>query len=52
MWLTPIWLVVWLITGGTTFTFGNGGAFWGLVIALAYDLFWNAYYTRPWIRRA
>ena len=51
MWLTAIWLVMWLLLGNLTFTFGSGGAFWALVVAIIYDFFWNGYWNRGWVRR-
>jgi hypothetical protein len=48
---TIIWLVVWLLLGNSTFTFGNGGAFWSLVIALIVDILWTGYWNKGYIRR-
>lgn len=50
MFYTILWLVVWLIVGNTTFTFGTGGAFWALVVAIIADVLWVGY-GRKWYFR-
>lgn len=53
MFYTIIWLIIWLVTGGTTFTFGTGGAFWGLVIAIIADVFYFGFLRRQtWFVKA
>lgn len=49
---TIIWLIVWLCSGATTFTFGTGGVFWALVVAILADIFWTGYWNRGWVRKA
>jgi hypothetical protein len=39
MFYTILWLVVWLLMDKTTFTFGTGGAFWSLIVAIIADIF-------------
>ena len=50
MWLTPIWILLWLISGAGTLALGTP-VFWALLFAIVYDLFYNGYYQRGWVRR-
>lgn len=54
MWYTILWLIVWLLLGNSTFTFGTGGAFWALVVAIVADLFFVGFWPNrtTWFRRA
>ena len=47
---TIFWLIMWLLLGESTFTFGEGGAFFALVIAVLADILYG-YHTRWWVRR-
>lgn len=52
MFYTIIWLIVWLLLGNLSFTFGTGGAFWALVVAIIADIFTFGYLRRaPWYVR-
>lgn len=46
MFYTIIWLIVWLLSGATTFTFGTGGAFWALLIVVVADIFYFGFLRR------
>ena len=51
MFYTILWLIIWLLAGGSTLTFGSGGAFWALVVAVICDLTWFGYFRRqPYFR--
>ena len=47
MYYILIWLIVWLLTGATSFSVGNP-VFWSFIVALIADIFIHAW---PYIRR-
>lgn len=50
MFYTIFWIIMWLLLGKTTFTFGTGTEFWALIVAVLADVLYVGW-GRKWINR-